>query len=218
MMTVNTALSIERRYFSLEQVAQYLPKPTLPVGDEALELYLSELYQLGRLRHTPNISPENVTFLHELLREYRPQHILELGCANGYSTLRLWQIARAWQARIVTMDMSRPAFEEAHHHFTTLGAEIEVHLGNALELLPPIQTDTPEGFDLIFIDAQKSQTLDLYLRARELAAPNALIVVDDVVKFKHKMQNFYDYLTQNHMHYRIHPLPDDDDGVMLIQT
>ena len=218
MMTVNTALSIERRYFSLEQVAQYLPKPTLPVGDEALELYLSELYQLGRLRHTPNISPENVTFLHELLREYRPQHILELGCANGYSTLRLWQIARAWQARIVTMDMSRPAFEEARHHFTTLGAEIEVHLGNALELLSQIEAATPNGFNLIFIDAQKSQTLDLYLRACELAAPNALIVVDDVVKFKHKMQNFYDYLAQNDIRHRIHALPDDDDGVMLIQS
>ena len=218
MMTANTALSSERRYFSLEQVAQHLPQPTLPVGDEALECYLSELYQLGRLRHTPNISPENVTFLHELLREYRPQRILELGCANGYSTLRLWQIARAWQAQIVTMDMSRPAFEEARHHFTTLGAEIEVHLGNALELLSQIEAATPNGFNLIFIDAQKSQTLDLYLRACELAAPNALIVVDDVVKFKHKMQNFYDYLAQNDIRHRIHALPDDDDGVMLIQS
>lgn len=218
MMTANTALSSERRYFSLEQVAQHLPQPTLPVGDEALECYLSELYQLGRLRHTPNISPENVTFLHELLREYRPQRILELGCANGYSTLRLWQIARAWQAQIVTMDMSRPAFEEARHHFTTLGAEIEVHLGNALELLSQIEAATPNGFNLIFIDAQKSQTLDLYLHARTLGAPHALIVVDDVVKFKHKMQNFYDYLAQNDIRHRIHALPDDDDGVMLIQS
>lgn len=217
-MTVSTALSAERRYFSLEQVAQHLPKPDLPVTETALEAYLSELYQLGRLRHTPNISPENVTFLHALLREHRPQRILELGCANGYSTLRLWQIARAWQAQIATMDMSRPAIEEARHHFATLGAEIEAHLGNALKLLPQIHAATPDGFNLIFIDAQKSQTLDLYLRARELAAPNALIVVDDVVKFKHKMGDFYDYLAQNNIHYRIHALPDDDDGVMLIQT
>ena len=213
-----TGLAAERLYLSLEQVAERLPRPALPISDDALEDYLNTLYQLGRLRHTPNISPQNVALLHHILRERRPQRILELGCANGYSTLRLWQIARAWRAQIVTMDVSRPAFDEAQHHFATLGAMIDAHFGNALELLPQIHSHTPEGFDFIFIDAQKSQTLDLYLRARELAAPNALIVVDDVVKFKHKMGDFYDYLAQNNIHYRIHALPDDDDGVMLIQT
>ena len=120
-----TQLSTERRYFSLEQVAQHLPQPELPISDDALEQYLSALYRLGRLRHTPNISPQNVVFLHELLRQHQPKRILELGCANGYSTLRMWQIARAWQAQIVTMDLSRPAFDEAQHHFATLGAPIE---------------------------------------------------------------------------------------------
>lgn len=213
----NTALSPERRYFSLEQVAQHLPKPSRPVSDAALETYLNELYQLGRLRHTPNISPQNVAFLHGLLRQHQPQRILELGCANGYSTLRIWQIARAWQAQIVTMDLSRPAFDEAQHHFATLGAPIEAHFGNALDLLPDIAIRTPAGFDFIFIDAQKAQTLDLYRCARPLAAPDALIVVDDVLKFKHKMSHFYDYLAEHHIAHQIHPLPDDDDGVMLIQ-
>ena len=218
MTSVNTTLSAERRYFSLAQVAQHLPQPQLPVDDATLNHYLDALYQLGRLRHTPNISPENVAFLRERLLQHRPQRILELGCANGYSSLRLWQITRAWHAKIVTMDISRPAFEEARHHFDTLGADIELHFGNALELLPLIQSSSPEGFDLIFIDAQKAQTLALYLCAAPLAAKNALIMVDDVLKFKHKMLDFYAYLQQNDIHYEIHQLHDDDDGVMLIQT
>ena len=212
-----TQLSTERRYFSMEQVAQHLPQPELPISDDALEQYLSALYRLGRLRHTPNISPQNVVFLHELLRQHQPKRILELGCANGYSTLRLWQIARAWQAQIITMDLSRPAFDEAQHHFATLGAPIEAYFGNALELLPHIHARTPENFDFIFIDAQKALTLDLYLRARPLAAAGGLIVIDDVLKFRHKMRNFYDYLAEHRIAHHIRPLPDDDDGVMLIQ-
>lgn len=129
----------------------------------------------------------------------------------------MWQIARAWQAQIVTMDLSRPAFDEAQHHFATLGAPIEAYFGNALELLPHIHARIPEGFDFIFIDAQKALTLDLYLRARPLAAAGGLIVIDDVLKFRHKMRNFYDYLAEHRIAHRIHPLPDDDDGVMLIQ-
>ncbi len=216
-MALNTTLCTERRYFSLAQVAQHLPQPELPISDDALETYLNELYRLGRLRHTPNISPQNVAFLHELLRQHRPARILELGCANGYSTLRLWQIARAWQAQIVTMDISRPAYDEAQHHFTTLGAPIEAHFGNALEWLPQRHARAPEGFDFIFIDAQKAQTLDLYLRARPLVSAGGLIVIDDVLKFQHKMRHFYDYLHERQISYRIHPMPDDDDGVMLIE-
>ena len=79
----------------------------------------------------------------------------------------------------------------------------------------------PEGLYVvsyfIFIGAQKALTRDLYLRARPLAAAGGLIVIDDVLKFRHKMRNFYDYLAEHRIAHHIRLLPDDDDGVMLIQ-
>jgi hypothetical protein len=42
------------------------------------------------------------------------------------------------------------------------------------------------------------------------------MVIDDVLKFKDKMQRFYDYLEANGIVYDIEQV-DDDDGVMLIQ-
>ena len=42
-------------------------------------------------------------------------------------------------------------------------------------------------------------------------------MIDDVIKFRHKMRNFYDYLAEHRIAHHIRPLPDDDDGVMLIQ-
>ena len=43
-------------------------------------------------------------------------------------------------------------------------------------------------------------------------------MIDDVIKFKNKMTNFYDYLQAQSIGYDIIQLPDDDDGVMVIQN
>ena len=201
-----TTITMEKLLLTLDEVIARLPN-----GDD-FEHYLDELYALGRIRNIPNISPANVAFLQRTLRERQPQRILEIGCANGYSTLRFWQATREWRAHIVTMDISKPTVDEARHHFTTCAADIELHWGNAMEILPTLPR---EPFDFIFIDAHKANTLDFFVRARKLAAPDALIVIDDVLKFKDKMQRFYDYLATHKIQYTTLPI-DEDDGVMLI--
>ena len=211
---LSTQLSAERLDLTLDEVIARLPTLSTPVDETALNEYLNKLYALGRLRHIPNISPQNVAYLHSLLRQHRPKNILEIGCANGYSTLRLWQIARAWDAHITTMDISRPSYLEAQHHFKLCETPIELHFGNALQILPTLMGI----FDFILIDAQKVHTLDFFIRTRRLASPEALIVVDDVLKFKDKMSNFYDYLNAHSITYEIVQLPDDQDGVMLIRN
>ena len=213
---LSTQLSAERLDLTLDEVIARLPTLSTPVDATALNEYLNKLYALGRLRHIPNISPQNVVYLHGLLCQNQPKNILEIGCANGYSSLRLWQVARTWNARITTMDISRPQYLEAAHHFNLCQANIELHFGNALQILPTLTG--ADAFDFILIDAQKVHTLDFFIRARKLATVNALIVVDDVLKFKDKMSNFYDYLHAHSITYEIVQLPDDQDGVMLIRN
>ena len=211
-----TTLAPEKLDLTLDEVIARLPTLSTPVDETALNEYLNKLYALGRLRHIPNISPQNVIYLHGLLCLNQPKNILEIGCANGYSSLRLWQVARTWNARITTMDISRPQYLEAAHHFNLCQANIELHFGNALQILPTLTG--ADAFDFILIDAQKVHTLDFFIRARKLATANALIVIDDVIKFKNKMTNFYDYLQAQSIGYDIIQLPDDDDGVMVIQN
>ena len=210
-----TTLAPEKLDLTLDEVIARLPTLSTPVDETALNEYLNKLYALGRLRHIPNISPQNVVYLHGLLCQNQPKNILEIGCANGYSSLRLWQVARTWNARITTMDISRPQYLEAAHHFNLCQANIELHFGNALQILPTLTG--ADAFDFILIDAQKVHTLDFFIRARKLTSPDALIVIDDVVKFKNKMTNFYDYLHAQSIGYDIIQLPDDDDGVMVVR-
>lgn len=217
ILSLNAALVLPKRLIEYEVAMQELPNMSPEVcSDATLAAYLNALYLQGRERHTPNISPINTAYLQNLLLEHKPRQLLEIGCANGYSTLRFWQVIRAWQATITTYEVSMPNIVEAEHHFAVTGADadIDLHQGNALVLLAQQPAAT---FDFIFIDARKIYTLDFFVHARRLAAPGALIVIDDVIKFKDKMQNFYDYLDCNHIDYQIELLEDDEDGVMLIR-
>lgn len=213
---LSTQLLMPKELLSLTQITERLPAPVTAPDAKAIDDYLNALYALGRRSHTPNISPANVRWLQTVLLNHRPQRILEIGCANGYSTLRMWQVARLWQAHLVTMDVSAPTAMEARHHCAALHACVEVHSGNALHILPSLVNANTPPFDFIFIDAQKALTLDFFVRARKLASENATIVIDDVLKFRDKMRNFYDYLAQHNISHHIHELPDDDDGVMVI--
>ena len=218
LLALGTEVANPKRMLSLPEAINELPNITPNnISDATLSAYLNALYAQGRERHTPNISPINTIFLQRLLVQRHPKHILEVGCANGYSTLRFWQSTRSWQAQITTLEVSTPNITEAQHHFSATGAnnDITVHEGNALELMPQLP---PQAFDFIFIDARKIYTLDFFIRARQLAAPNALVVIDDVIKFKDKMLNFYDYLKTESINHTIERIDDDEDGVMLIYT
>ena len=49
--------------------------------------FLKELKQHGIQNNIPNISLENACFLRGILREKQVKNMLEIGTANGYSTI-----------------------------------------------------------------------------------------------------------------------------------
>ena len=51
------------------------------------EEFLKELKIYGEKNDIPNISPKNARFLRTLLRKNNVQQLLEIGSANGYSTI-----------------------------------------------------------------------------------------------------------------------------------
>jgi predicted O-methyltransferase YrrM len=54
---------------------------------QIIALTLRHLRQIGIDNKIPNITPENAEFLKKLIEEKDPKHLLEIGTANGYSTL-----------------------------------------------------------------------------------------------------------------------------------
>jgi hypothetical protein len=46
--------------------------------------------------------------------------------------------------------------------------------------------------------------------------PNAIIIIDDVIKFRFKMESLYEYLNTENIKYEVIQI-DDDDGIMIIK-
>ncbi len=59
---------------------------------QIITLTLKNLKKIGLEHSIPNITEENAEFLKKLIQEKNPKHILEIGTANGYSTLQFASI------------------------------------------------------------------------------------------------------------------------------
>lgn len=61
----------------------------------------------------------------------------------------------------------------------------------------------------------KKSYLDYFLLAQTKLQKPATIVIDDVKKFRHKMENLYTYLDEHNIPYTLHEV-DEDDATMVI--
>ena len=68
---------------------------------------------------------------------------------------------------------------------------------------------------MVFIDGRKSETLQYLKILAPYLQKTTHIIIDDVIKFKSKMEDCYNFLDSNKISYTIKQL-DDDDGILLI--
>src|SRR4051812_43747070 len=150
-------------------------------SDEALDAALESSAQAG----LPPIavSPNLGKLLHLLARAMNARSVLEIGTLGGYSTI--W-LARAVppEGRIVTLEIDRRHAEVARANFVRAGVadRIDLRLGPARESLPQLVAESRGPFDLIFIDADKSNIPAYFTWALKLARRGSAIIVDNVIR------------------------------------
>lgn len=86
-----------------------------------IEDFLETLKAHGEKNDIPNISRENARYLRRMLRENNVQHLLEIGSANGYSTINFALEIQKTGGKITSIDFSQLAYEEAGENFETAG-------------------------------------------------------------------------------------------------
>ncbi|MGW3306174.1 O-methyltransferase [Streptomyces sp. NPDC001073] len=129
------------------------------------------------------VSAAEGKLLHLLAQIQGATRVLEIGTLGGYSTI--W-LARALPAdgRVVTLEYSERHAEVATRNIARAGLDkiVEVRVGPALESLPVLVDETGAPFDLVFIDADKSNNPHYVEWALKLTRPGSLIIVDNVVR------------------------------------
>jgi caffeoyl-CoA O-methyltransferase len=124
------------------------------------------------------VGPLEGAFLKLLTKIVGATRILEIGMFTGYSALCFAE-ALPDGGTVTTCEIDDTSAALARRYFARSphGYKITVRMGPGLETMQALDT----RYDVIFIDADKQNYVNYYRRAKELLAPQGVIVIDNVL-------------------------------------
>lgn len=152
------------------------------------EEILADIKKDALKNHVPILQDVSLQFIETILDIKRPEKILEIGTAVGYSAIKFSKYLKGENSKILSIEKSDLMYETAISNIEKmeLKGKIEVVHADATEYLYNLH----EKFDVIFIDAAKGQYLVFLENAIRLAKDNAVIIADNVY-FKGRVLSGY---------------------------
>ena len=128
----------------------------------------------------PIIRSETAALLRSLTAALRPENILEIGTAVGYSALQMCQVMPA-NCHITTIEKYEKRIPEAKENFRKAGEESRITF---LEVDADMWLKELKGkqFDLVFMDAAKGQYLNWLPLLLDLMPVGAVLISDNVLQ------------------------------------
>lgn len=133
-----------------------------------------ELRNYGIENNIPIMKLETKEFLKTLISISKPKNILEIGTAIGYSSLLFSKYSNA---NITTIEKSKEISEIAKANFSKYNKKINLINMDAKKAL----NNFNQGFDFVFIDANKSQYEYYFNESLKLLNEKGLIVCDNIL-------------------------------------
>ena len=134
------------------------------------------------------VAPTTGQFLFSLVAPQTACEVLEIGGSRGYSTIWLGAGVRYLGGRVVSVERDPHAAACWRENVTEAGLEdwVELIEADALEVLHELE----DVFDVVFIDAEKSQYEHYFAHARELVETGGLVVADNVLSHRETLEEY----------------------------
>jgi caffeoyl-CoA O-methyltransferase len=125
------------------------------------------------------VAPTTGRFLFSLVAPQTACEVLEIGGSRGYSTIWLGAGVRYLGGRIVSVERDADAATRWRENVRQAGLEhwMELIEADALDVLHELE----DIFDVVFIDAEKTDYEHLFAHARQRVEPGGLVVADNVL-------------------------------------
>ena len=167
-----------------------------------------ELEKYAKEFNIPIMEHDGIEFLLKYIKENNIKNILEIGSAIGYSAIRMCLIDN--DIKVTTIERDENRYKEAKKNISLFNLEdrINIILDDAFNV------ELTDKYDLIFIDAAKSQYIKFFIKFKENLNDNGVIVSDNlnfhglthtkepissrnVRGIVRKLNNYIDFLKEN---------------------
>lgn len=127
----------------------------------------------------PAVPAEVGALLRWLARLMRARHVVEVGSGGGYSGVwLLGGMDPRGSLTTIEIDPDNQALAQRAYAEAGVGERVRSILGAALAVLPKLADAT---YDIVFLDAVKSEYPDYLEHARRLLRPGGLLLADNVL-------------------------------------
>ena len=138
------------------------------------ELIIRKMEEYADEKGVPIMEKEGIEFLTEFIKLNNIKSILEIGTAIGYSAIKMALVSD--DITITTIERDEVSYLEAIKNVKELGLDSRINLvlGDALEYIP-------DGtYDLIFIDAAKSQYIKFFEKYTKNLNEKGYVISDNI--------------------------------------
>jgi predicted O-methyltransferase YrrM len=168
---------------------------------------LAEIEETARKEFLPSIGPIKGKIIEDVIKQYKPKKVLEIGTLHGYSAILIANIILSGKYDnenfnsegstehiLISVEKDQKLANIARKNIekARLSEKIQVINGDALEIIPRLKSK----FNMIFLDATKSEYLK-YLQLIEkysLLNKRAVVVADNVLIYENEMKDYLDYV------------------------
>ncbi len=148
---------------------------------------LSKIKEKALEAHIPIIMDDTLEVMERYLKEEKPQRILEIGTAVGYSAICFTEFL-VDNGVIDTIERDTERVNEARENIkkTQVEDKINIYEGDAVEILPTLN----EKYDAVFIDAAKGKYPFFLKEALRMIKPNGIIFADNILYKGYVMSDY----------------------------
>ncbi len=140
--------------------------------------FILELETFAKENKIPILNWNSAEFLEQLIIITKPERVLEIGTAIGYSTIRIARNLNSG-ATVDTIELSRNNIPIAENNFIKSGLTEKIKLleGNAKDIMPQLK----DKYNFIFLDVDKEDYEELFYLSLTLLEKNGILFVDNLL-------------------------------------
>ena len=140
--------------------------------------FILELETFAKENKIPILNWNSAEFLEQLIIITKPERVLEIGTAIGYSTIRIARNLNSG-ATVDTIELSRNNIPIAKNNFIKSGLTEKIKLleGNAKDIMPQLK----DKYNFIFLDVDKEDYEELFYLSLTLLEKNGILFVDNLL-------------------------------------